>query len=139
MQTLMRLKPKLKKLLPAQLRRMIWTVAGRHNTPPTGTLRFGDLKRTSPISSQFGFDRGTPIDRYYIERFLAGQAGYIQGRVLEIGDNEYTTRFGGKRVTRSDILHVDSSNTKATIVADLESEEALQDGAFDCIVLTQTP
>ena len=26
---------------------------------------------TEPVSRRFGYDRGTPIDRYYIENFLA--------------------------------------------------------------------
>jgi glycosyltransferase involved in cell wall biosynthesis/SAM-dependent methyltransferase len=105
---------------------------------PLGSARFGDLKRTSPISSNFGFDRGTPVDRYYIERFLVENMGDIQGRVLEIGDNTYTLRFGGTRVERSDILHVDATNPRATFIADLTRPDVLPEAAFDCIVLTQT-
>jgi hypothetical protein len=113
------LKPAIKKVLPAPLLRAIMMCIGEGNSLKPGTVRFGDLRRTSPINSQFGFDRGTPIDRYYIGRFPAKKAACIRGRVLEIGGNDYTTRFGSERVKQSDILHVDASNARATIVGDL--------------------
>ena len=111
---------------------------GRERTPPVGRVHLGDLNRLTPISSSFGFDRGLPIDRYYIERFLARHASEIVGRVLEIGDDTYTRRFGGSRVTRSDVLHVHAGNTRATFVGDLTDPDVLPENAFDCIVLTQT-
>jgi hypothetical protein len=43
------------------------------------------------------------LDRYYIEAFLGRHAADIRGRTLEIGDDTYTLRFGG-RVTQSDVL-----------------------------------
>src|SRR5574341_1360213 len=87
--------------------------------PPIGLVRFGDLRRVTPISTVFGLDRGRCIDRYYIETFLARHATEIRGRVLEIGDNIYTWRFGGDRVVQSDILDVASTNRQASIIADL--------------------
>ena len=92
----------------------------------------------TPISGAFGLDRGLPVDRYYIERFLAGHADRIRGHVLEIGDNRYTRRFGGARVRRSDVLHVTAGNPAATIVADLTRADHLPAAQFDCIICTQT-
>ena len=69
--------------------------SGGDRVPPVGRVRFGDLRRLTPISRYFGFDRGLPVDRYYIERFLARNASEIAGRVLEVGDDGYTRRFGG--------------------------------------------
>ena len=103
-----------------------------------GAVRFGDLARTVPVSECYGYDRGQPIDRYYIEKFLFSAAADIRRRVLEIGDNTYTVTFGGGRVLQSDILHVDASNPKATLVGDLCDTSVLPDNAFDCIILTQT-
>lgn len=108
------------------------------STPTVGRVDFGDLRRTRPISGDFGFDRGLPIDRYYIERFLAARADDIRGRVLEVGDASYTRRFGGSRVTRSDVLHVHEGAPEATIVGDLASADHVPSDAFDAIVLTQT-
>src|SRR5262249_28789247 len=89
-------------------------------------------------SRAFGKDRGLPIDRYYIERFLAAHAPDIRGRVLEVGYDIYTRKFGGDRVTRCDVLHVTQDNPKATIVADLTCADHIPPNTFDCIILTQT-
>jgi len=102
------------------------------------SVRFGDLRRLRPIGPNFGFDRGTPVDRRYIEDFLSRNAEGIKGRVLEIGDNAYTRQYGEARVTHSDVLHVDGSNPRATLVGDLAEGDHLPSEVFDCIVLTQT-
>ncbi len=104
----------------------------------SSAVRFGSLRRLSPISRTFGFDRGLPIDRYYIERFLLEHTGDIRGRTLEVADNTYTRRFGGGRVERSDVLHAAVGNPNATIIADLTGDDGLPTEAFDCIILTQT-
>lgn len=116
-------------------------VATRLHWPMVGHVRFGDLKRTQPISRLFGLDRagqGRCIDRYYIERFLAAHSGAIRGRVLEIADNTYTAQFGGAHVTHSDILYVNDSNPDATIVADLARADSIPSDSYDCIICTQT-
>jgi SAM-dependent methyltransferase len=98
----------------------------------------GDRWWLTPMSRTFGFDRGTPVDRYYIERFLAENAAHIRGRVLEVGNNAYTRRFGGASVVHSDVLHVDATNPEATYIGSLEQGGVLPERTFDCIVLTQT-
>ena len=103
-----------------------------------GSVRLGDVGGVEPISDQFGFDRGTPIDRFYIEQFLRHNAGDIAGRVLEVGDDAYCRRFGAGRVTQQDVLHVNADNPAATIVGDLSQQGALPAASFDCLVLTQT-
>lgn len=106
--------------------------------PPVGEIQFGDLRRLRPVSRHFGFDRGRPVDRYYIEGFLARCAKDVQGRVLEVGDNAYTKRFGGKRVVQSDVLHVREGSQQATIIADLAQGDNIAADLFDCVILTQT-
>jgi SAM-dependent methyltransferase len=108
------------------------------NAPPVGHVRWGDLRRTSPISRHFGSDRGTSLDRHYIESFLSAQSSDIVGRVLEVKDSSYTRRFGGMHVTHSDVLDIDPQNPHATIIADLNAARELPNEAFDCIILTQT-
>jgi glycosyltransferase involved in cell wall biosynthesis/SAM-dependent methyltransferase len=102
------------------------------------TVRFGSLRQLTPISRNWGFDRGLPVDRYYIEAFLARHAGDVRGRVLEIEDNSYTRRFGGDRVAISDVLHVAEGNPRATIVGDLTCADHIPSDTFDCFILTQT-
>lgn len=106
--------------------------------PALGQVRAPDIAGTRPISRDFGWDRGTPIDRYFIEGFLAAQAADIRGHVLEIGDAGYSRRFGGARITRQDVLHVDPAAPEATIVGDLSVAGTLPPATFDCIVFTQT-
>ncbi len=110
--------------------------------PPVGTVDLGNLRRTTPISNWFGFDRGLPIDRYYIEEFLRqyGEAhGVIRGRVLEIRDALYAGRFGdGGSIERIDVLDIDPDNPDATVVADLAEAPDLPSDAFDCVICTQT-
>ncbi|MBX5438181.1 MAG: glycosyltransferase, partial [Thermoflavifilum sp.] len=106
--------------------------------PPKGKLKWGDLRQTRPFSARFGFDRGRPVDRYYIEQFLQHYCHLIRGHVLEIGDNTYTRRFGGDRVTRSEVLHVRNEHPGVTIVGDLCQRLPLPDGLLDTIILTQT-
>ncbi|MFL5982683.1 MAG: methyltransferase domain-containing protein [Gaiellaceae bacterium] len=102
-------------------------------------MRFGSLRRVTPISDTFGYDRGLPIDRYYIERFLAEHSAAIRGRVLEVGDSTYTTRFGrAGAVEHVDILDVRADNPRATVVGDLTKPEQFPADAFDCIICTQT-
>jgi len=108
--------------------------------PAPGHIDFGDLRRLTPISRAFGFERGRPVDRYYIEQFLAQHAADIHGRVLEIGDDHYTRQFGGARVGQSDILDLPRDDSRATIVADLADADhtGIPAEAFDCIIFTQT-
>ncbi|SEE13377.1 Glycosyltransferase involved in cell wall bisynthesis [Rhizobiales bacterium GAS188] len=127
-----------KRRFPSRLLAVIRLLLGRPRSIPLGAVRFGDLKGRAPIGRQFGYDRGTPVDRYYVERFLARNSRDIRGRVLEIGDDAYTRQFGGSRVTQSDIFHVDGNNPQATIIGDLADPDSLSEAAFDCIILTQT-
>ena len=101
-------------------------------------MRIGRIRSTTPLSRNWGYDRGTPIDRYYIENFLTAHAADVRGNVLEIQEDDYSRRFGGERVTQQDILNVDDSNPRATIIGDLADPSTLPKEQFDCIILTQT-
>jgi SAM-dependent methyltransferase len=108
------------------------------DAPRVHSVHLGDLRRLTPVSRRFGFDRGTPVDRYYIGRFLSQHSQLIRGRVLEIGDRGYTERYGADRVSRSDVLNVRADVPGTTIVADMTHGDGIADCSFDCIVLTQT-
>jgi SAM-dependent methyltransferase len=105
---------------------------------PLGDVRFGSFRRVTPISQDFGYERGRPVDRYYIENFLESCAADVRGRVLEVGDRTYTRRFGGDRVVVSDMLHVVAGEPEATIIGDLASADHIPSDTFDCVILTQT-
>ncbi len=97
----------------------------------------GTIRRTTPVSDHYGRDRGTPIDRYYIEQFLAAEREAIRGRVLEVMNRDYTVRFGAG-VGTSDVLDIDPGNPEATIVSDLAAADSVPTSSFDCFILTQT-
>jgi SAM-dependent methyltransferase len=105
----------------------------RRRRPPD----LGDLRRVTPIDPNWGFERGTPIDRVYVERFVGGHASDIRGRVLEIAAPDYTNRFGSG-VERVDVLMAREGNPQATIVADLADAPQIPDDTFDCAIVTQT-
>ncbi len=128
----------MRRLLPARVRYRLRALQQRRDHRPVGRVRFGDLRRLQPVSRVFGYDRGQPVDRYYIENFLARWADDVRGRVLEIKDDSYTRKFGGDRVTASDVLDIDERNQEATIVADLACANHVPSDAFDCIIFTET-
>lgn len=129
----------LKKALPDAVLKFLHRRGYYHKyTPAPGKVNAGDFNRSTPFSHDFGFDRGGAIDRFYIEDFLSASSARIRGTVLEIGDNEYTLKYGRQSVKQSDILHIDSSNAKATFVGDISHVPQIPSGYFDCIIFTQT-
>jgi SAM-dependent methyltransferase len=96
------------------------------------------LRGTGPVSTNFGFERGRPIDRRYIETFLAANAEKIRGHVLEIGDTTYTKAHGGDRVTSAEAFHRQGDREGVVYWGDLSGEHNLPENRFDCIVFTQT-
>ena len=107
-----------------------------NRSAPGRRVRWGNTRRAGPFSYHYGYDRGTPVDRYYIETFLASQRPAISGDVLEIRDPGYTRRFGNHAT--SHVLDIDPGNPAATIVGDLSHPDTLRDQQFDCVILTQT-
>jgi SAM-dependent methyltransferase len=97
----------------------------------------GTIRRTTPLSDGWGVDRGTPVDRRFIEQFLAEHRNDIRGHVLEIKNSRYTDRFG-LEVERRSVLDIDPSNAAATICADLAAAHTIPSDHFDCFILTQT-
>ncbi len=112
--------------------------------PPRFIVRLMVPRRLVPIRREFAADRGEPLDRYYIEEFLRRHSGAseytpgsIQGRVLEIGEDTYTRRFG-LGVDRVDILDASPENPTATFVADLADGTNLPSDTYDCVICLQT-
>ena len=102
------------------------------------------MARLTPISTAYGFDRGQPVDRYYIDAFMQRfgsfpdyAPGVIRGRVLEVGGRDYVDRFGGG-LEQVDVLHESDANPEATIVGSLTEPGVLPADSFDCIVCAQT-
>jgi SAM-dependent methyltransferase len=90
-----------------------------------------------PLSYIFGYDRGSDLMRHHLEKqFLPEFADDIRGHCLEFAENLYIDGFGGDRVTKADVLHIDNTNPRATLVADLTQPNNLPSNTFDCIICT---
>ena len=100
-------------------------------------LDWYNLRSTEPISRVFGFDRGLPIDRYYIEKFLFENRHLIKGDVLEIAENRYSKKYGID-VKNYGVLDVSKDNSVATVIGDLTNPKTLPNGTIDCFICTQT-
>ncbi|MEO8764193.1 MAG: methyltransferase domain-containing protein [Ginsengibacter sp.] len=85
----------------------------------------------------FGLDRGTPIDRYYIEGFLNNHRALITGHVLEVAESHYSRKFGTD-VASFEVLHFNNENPRATIIGDLTDKRTLPANTIDCFICTQT-
>jgi SAM-dependent methyltransferase len=92
---------------------------------------------TEPDGDRYGYLRGDPIDRRYIDEFLSAQRTLIRGRCLEIGETRYLDKFGGRDVDTIDVLDVDTENDEATIIGDLQQLGHVPSESFDCIIVTQ--
>jgi hypothetical protein len=96
-----------------------------------------NLRSLEPISKVFGLDRGTPIDRVYIENFLENNKQYINGVVCEISTNLYSKKYSNN-VSKYEVMHYTNDNPQATIIGDLTDLSSLPEGNIDCFILTQT-
>ena len=114
-----------------------WTVTLRCLLKGKGLPEWGNLRRTRPFSSNFGFDRGTPVDRYYLEKFLYRHREHITGRVLEIQMPGYTERYG-QDVAEAHSVDI-AADFDSTYVCDLaESTDVIPSEYYDCFLLPNT-
>lgn len=91
-----------------------------------------------PISDCYGYDRGSPVDRIYIEAFLLLRRHDIRGHGAEVKTDGYLRRFGRDQVRYATVIDIDPHNLQVQLRADLCDPHSLPTETFDCIVLTQT-
>lgn len=99
-------------------------------------MRLGQIASEVPLSTNYGWDRGQPIDRLYIEQFLASNASDIRGHVVEVGDDAYSREYGDQIATQ-DVLSLHADNPLVTIVGDIADPATLPTARFDCLIATQ--
>lgn len=92
---------------------------------------------TAPRSVHFGFDRGTPIDRKYINDFLLSRKNLVRGRCLEIGAPEYCEMLGVPSFDTY-VLGANVSAGSRNIPGDLSDISTLPTVKFDTFICTQT-
>jgi peptidoglycan/xylan/chitin deacetylase (PgdA/CDA1 family) len=99
---------------------------------------WGDFARTDPVSRDWGYDRGGPIDRYYIEGFVRANSSGVFGAVLEVQEDDLSRAYGALRVARADVVDINEANDRATVLADLRWAPHIPSDTYDCIIITQT-
>ncbi len=99
--------------------------------------RWGNLRRLQPFSSSFGFDRGTPIDRYYMAQFFSTHVETFRGVAGEVVGSSYLEEFGGSRIEEISIIDNNPGSQHATMIADLGVAGSLPPAHFDLLVVTQ--
>lgn len=102
--------------------------------------REGYLEKNSiqPVSTKYGFDRGKPIDRHFIEKFIGEHKHLVKGHCLEVVDDTYIRMFGGKAVEKADVIDIFVTK-QASIHGDLRDlTNVVKSNTFDCIIITQT-
>jgi SAM-dependent methyltransferase len=113
-----------------------WTTWARTVIRGLGRPKWGNLRRVTPISANYGFDRGTPIDRYYVDRFFTAHRNAISGRALEIQTTDHITRYGAG-VTTADTLDINPA-CHPTYCCDLAHSDVVPSGSYDCFLLPNT-
>jgi SAM-dependent methyltransferase len=96
-----------------------------------------ELNTLTPLSPNWGWDRGGSIDRYYIDAFVMAALRGRYGHFLEFGFPTYKRFVEPGNIEHYDILDVAPYNPEATIVGDVQTLPSDLDGVFDVIICTQ--
>jgi hypothetical protein len=113
-----------------------WTTWGRTVLRGLPRASWGNLRRVTPISVNYGFDRGQPIDRYYVDKFFSSRRPLITGRVIEIQTTDHIRRYGSN-VTVAHTLDINPS-FNPTYCCDLAKANIVPSASYDCFVLPNT-
>jgi len=87
-----------------------------------------------PYGNLFGFGRGLPVGRYYVENFLRDNASYVKGRCLDFGDPRYKSFF--PQATQYEVLNI-SPGPQVDFVTDIHDLQNIPLQAFDAIICPQ--
>lgn len=88
-----------------------------------------------PVHRQFHYEQGKSISRYYVEKFLEKYRSYITGKVFEVGDRRYTSKYG-INVQESWVIDcIDKQETGYQRV-NLETGEGVEENVADCLIAT---
>lgn len=87
-----------------------------------------------PFDRDFGDSRGTPVGRYYVEKFLRENADQVRGRCLEFGDPRYKSYFPAAE--KYEVVSI-KPGPGVDYVCDIHDPKGLPEGEYDSIVCTQ--
>jgi SAM-dependent methyltransferase len=87
-----------------------------------------------PYDRHFGFARGTPVGRYYVEKFLRENAHYVKGHCLEFGDSRYKSFFPAAE--RYEVLDL-TPGKGVDYACDIHDPVGVPEATFDSVICTQ--
>jgi SAM-dependent methyltransferase len=87
-----------------------------------------------PYSRTFGLERGKPVGRYYVEKFLRENAHRVRGRCLEFGAARYRPLF--PQAEAYQVIDV-VPRPGVDFVCDIHDVSSMPAAAFDTIICTQ--
>ncbi len=100
--------------------------------PVIRNLRCLQLRRLQPFGH--GRQYGTPIVRYYWEKYLQEYRADIRGIALEIGSTDTIRRFGGMAVSCAEAIDLSPHSPDVTVVTDLSRADHVPTERYDCFV-----
>jgi SAM-dependent methyltransferase len=106
----------------------------------TSRLGFENEIEVKPVSQIFGLERGTPLDRIFINRFLQQNQELIRGHCLEVEETVYTRKFGQQGHVAHALKFTASGGDTVPneVVADLTQPQTIPEARFDTFICTQT-
>jgi len=124
--------------LPDPARDLVKRVRSRAEVGVRSPVRWGSFRRTTPVNDHYGYGRGTPIDRWYLQQFMSANRDAFVGRILELQNDEWSGRFADSSEASVTILDIDPTNVLATYIADLDTPGSVEPATFECVVAPQT-
>jgi glycosyltransferase involved in cell wall biosynthesis len=100
--------------------------------PVIRQLRSLQFRRLKPLGR--GRQAGTPVVRYYWDRFLRQHRSDIRGTVLEIGTTATVRQYGSAAVTQADAIDLAAHSPEVTVVGDLARAEHIPEDRYDCFI-----
>lgn len=95
-------------------------------------LRSWQLRTLIPHHS--GASKGTPVVRYYFDKFLEQYRSDVRGRCLEIGETKHIVELGGAAVTSAEALDLVAHSADVKVVADLSRADHVPSDQYDCFL-----
>jgi SAM-dependent methyltransferase len=126
--------------LPSEVQRLFARASARvadramrvTTLPVVRNLRCLQLRRLDPLGD--GRQRGTPIVRFYWDRFLRAHRSDIQGHALEIGTTWTLRQHAGPRLAHADAIDLVAHSSEVNVVADLSRADSLPPDTYDCFL-----
>jgi SAM-dependent methyltransferase len=104
-------------------------------SPATGCIDWGDFKKAVPICQAFGLTRGTPVDRYYLSKFIAEIRHQVVGNILEVGGTPKDKDFYQLNSGNSyQILNLEPG-PGIDIIGDVHDVSIVKANSFDSVVI----